>query len=70
MDQVHIFDVASLYDPTTPNGTWYTQKVTGDVPKPRLDHCLVLVSSQDGSSHNMYAHRTTMVLLLKITSQY
>lgn len=55
MDLVHIFDVASLDDPSTPDGIWYNQKVTGDIPKSRLDHCLVLVSSQDGSSHNMYA---------------
>lgn len=54
MDQIYIFDVASLDDPATPNGTWYQQKASGSIPQPRLDHCLVLVSSQDGSSQNMY----------------
>lgn len=61
MDQVHVFDVASLDDPKSPNGVWYSQIVTGDIPKARLDHCLVLVSSQDGSSHNMYAFPPTSV---------
>ena len=53
MDEIDIFDVASMYDPTTPDGVWYKQKATGDVPSGRLDFCVVLASAPDSSSHNM-----------------
>lgn len=56
MAAIYVFDVASLYDPSTPNGTWYRQVVSGTVPGQRLDHCLVTVSAPDNSSHNIYMY--------------
>lgn len=56
MAQVEIFDVASLYNQSTPNGTWYSQRATGDIPNARVDFCLVVASAPDGSSHNIYMH--------------
>lgn len=53
MDQVDIFDVASYYNASTPAGTWYKQRATGDIPTRRLDHCLMSASAPDNSSHNM-----------------
>ena len=53
MDQIDIFDVSSLYHDSTPNGTWYRQQATGNIPSGRIDACLFLASSTDGSSHNM-----------------
>lgn len=54
--QVDIFDVASLYNESTPDGTWYSQRATGDIPPSRVDFCLVFASAPDGSSHNIYMH--------------
>lgn len=53
MDEIDIFDVASLYNESTPNGTWYKQKATGDIPPGRVDSCLAPASASDNSSHNM-----------------
>ena len=57
MDEVDIFDVSSLYDPTTPDGVWYKQKTTGenatDLPSGRVDFCVTMASASDLSSHNM-----------------
>ena len=53
MDQIDIFDVSSLYHGSTPNGTWYRQQASGDIPPPRIDACVFLASSTDGSSHNV-----------------
>ena len=53
MDELDIFDVASLYNSSTPDGTWYKQKATGDIPPARIDHCTIVASAPDGSSHNM-----------------
>lgn len=56
MDQIDVFDVSSLYNSSTPDGTWYRQNTTGDTPAGRIDFCLTLVSSDDGSSHNIYMY--------------
>lgn len=53
MDEIDIFDVASYYNASTPDGIWYKQKTSGDTPIPRIDFCLVLASAPDGSSHNV-----------------
>lgn len=53
MDSVDIFDIASYYNSSTPDGTWYKQNVTGDIPPGRIDHCLMLASASDNSSHNL-----------------
>lgn len=53
MDEIDIFDVASYYNASTPDGTWYKQKTSGDTPDPRIDFCLTLASAPDGSSHNV-----------------
>ena len=53
MSSVDIFDVSSLKNSSTPDGVWYKQNVTGEIPPGRIDFCTVLVSSADGSSHNM-----------------
>ena len=57
MTEVDVFDVATVYNTSTPDGVWYRQNTTTqnatDVPSPRVDFCLVLASAQDLSSHNM-----------------
>lgn len=53
MDEIDIFDVASYYNASTPDGTWYKQTTSGDTPDPRIDFCLILASAPDGSSHNV-----------------
>ena len=57
MADVAVFDVASLYNASTPDGFWYKQNATGqnaiDVPGPRVDFCLIVASAPDASSHNM-----------------
>ncbi|KAK2797437.1 hypothetical protein FQN51_008470 [Onygenales sp. PD_10] len=55
MDEVIIFDINSLYNGDN-NGTWYKQKVTGAIPEPRIDFCLVAISAPDNSSHNIYMY--------------
>jgi hypothetical protein len=57
MDQVNIFDVSTVLNNTnsTADG-WYTQTITGTVPQPRVDFCLVLASAPDNSSHNIYMY--------------
>ena len=37
MDEIDIFDVASYYNASTPDGTWFKQKTSGDTPDPRID---------------------------------
>ena len=57
MTEIYLFDVASLYNSSTPDGVWYKQNATNqnatDVPSPRVDFCLIVASAEDGSSHNM-----------------
>ena len=57
MTEIDVFDVASIYNTSTPDGVWYKQNATGqnatEVPSPRVDFCLIAASSQDSSSHNM-----------------
>lgn len=57
MTEIDVFDVASLYNDSTPNGVWYKQNVTigngTDVPEPRVDFCLIVASAADSSSHNV-----------------
>ncbi|KAL9070535.1 MAG: hypothetical protein Q9161_004832 [Pseudevernia consocians] len=60
MTEIDIFDVASIYNSSTPDGVWYKQSATNqnatDVPSPRVDFCLVVASAQDLSSHNIYMY--------------
>ncbi|CAL5871657.1 uncharacterized protein PFLUO_LOCUS5910 [Penicillium psychrofluorescens] len=49
-DSVDIFDIASM------DGAWYNQPVSGDIPGPRTDFCVVTVSAPDNSSHNIYLY--------------
>lgn len=53
MSNIGIFDINS----TAVGGTWYNQTATGDIPSPRIDFCMVIVSAPDKSSHNMYVSR-------------
>lgn len=53
MSDIDIFDIGSMYNKSTPDGIWYKQTASGDVPLGRLDSCLALASAPDGSSHNM-----------------
>ena len=58
MNEVNIFDLTSLSNPdsiTTSNG-WYTQSITGSVPDPRVDFCIVLATAPDKSSFNIYMY--------------
>ncbi len=53
MATIDIFDIGSLANEDTPDGVWYTQTASGDVPLGRLDACVALASAPDNSSHNM-----------------
>lgn len=54
MDEIDLFDIASLDNPSTPDGIWYKQKASGTViPGGRLDFCLFFAAAPDDSSHNM-----------------
>lgn len=54
MDEIDLFDIASLDNPSTPDGVWYKQKASGTViPAGRLDFCLFFAAASDSSSHNM-----------------
>jgi hypothetical protein len=53
---VDIFDINSYLDDRSSNGTWYSQKTTGDVPAPRIDFCTITISAQDNSSHHIYLY--------------
>jgi hypothetical protein len=55
LETIDLIDVASI-DDTDQNGTWYSQKATGDIPDPRTDFCLVPMAAPDGSSHNIYLY--------------
>ncbi|KAI9770481.1 MAG: hypothetical protein M1839_003196 [Geoglossum umbratile] len=54
MDVVDILDISQA--PANPEKAWYKQSTVGDFPSPRMDHCLVLASAQDNSSHNIYMY--------------
>jgi len=51
MDTIDFADISLLF--TNPGQAWYKQSTVGDFPPPRMDHCLVVASAQDNSSHNM-----------------
>jgi hypothetical protein len=53
---VDVFDIDSYLQDPNSNGTWYSQKTTGDVPKPRIDFCTVAISAPDNSSHHIYLY--------------
>ena len=53
MAEIDIFDIGSLYNESTPDGVWYKQSASGEVPLGRVDACVALASASDGSSHNM-----------------
>ncbi|KAI5838807.1 hypothetical protein DFP73DRAFT_563252 [Morchella snyderi] len=52
MSNIGIFDINSI----AVGGTWYNQTATGDVPSPRIDFCMVIVSAPDKSSHNIFIY--------------
>lgn len=51
-----MFDINSYLEDPSSNGTWYSQKTTGDVPPPRIDFCTVAISAPDNSSHHIYMY--------------
>ena len=51
-----LFDIGSYLRDPDRNGTWYSQKTTGEVPKPRIDFCTVAISAPDNSSHHIYLY--------------
>lgn len=54
MEMIDIFDIdRGVYGG---NGGWHSQNTTGDIPEPRVDHCLVAASAPDNSSHNIYLY--------------
>jgi hypothetical protein len=58
MDEILVFDVASLYSTET-NATdhaWYVQNATGDIPEPRTDFCIVGIEAPDNSSYTIYLY--------------
>jgi Kelch motif len=55
MDTIEIFDVASLYEGSS-DAAWYAQNVTGDIPAPRTDFCVVTAAAPDNSSYNIYLY--------------
>lgn len=57
MNEVGVFDIASLYNTSASDGTWYIQNTTSTaVPAPRVDFCLLVASAPDSSSHNIYMY--------------
>jgi hypothetical protein len=53
---VDVFDVDSYLQNPSSNGTWYSQKTTGEIPAPRIDFCTVVMSASDNSSHHIYLY--------------
>ncbi|KAF2193767.1 hypothetical protein K469DRAFT_728851 [Zopfia rhizophila CBS 207.26] len=53
---VDVFDIDSYVQNPSSNGTWYPQKTTGEIPDPRIDFCLVSISTTDNSSHHIYLY--------------
>lgn len=56
LQSVDIFDVGSLNNASTPDGTWYSQRTSGSTPSPRIDVCLVVAAAPDNSSYNIYMY--------------
>lgn len=58
MSQVNVFDVESAFNPASANSNdgWYTQTITGEAPKPRVDFCVVVASAPDESSFNIHVY--------------
>jgi len=53
---VDVFDIESYLQNPSSNGSWYSQKTSGDVPEPRIDFCTVVMSAPDNSSHHIYLY--------------
>ena len=51
MDSIDVYDIASLFNES--KQAWYQQPASGDIPEPRIDHCLVSAWAPDRSSFNM-----------------
>ena len=60
MDEIDIFDISSIYNSSTPDGTWHKQKAVGEIPDGRVDSCLALASAPDNSSYNMYGSKISL----------
>ncbi|KAL6715932.1 hypothetical protein ACLMJK_006894 [Lecanora helva] len=56
MNVIDVFDVASYYSSSTPDGVWYRQSTSGETPDGRIDFCVIQASATDGSSHNLYVY--------------
>ncbi|KAH8730743.1 hypothetical protein GQ44DRAFT_605739 [Phaeosphaeriaceae sp. PMI808] len=56
---VDVFDIDSYLREPANNGSWYSQKTSGDIPQPRIDFCTVVVSAPDNSSHHIYLYGGT-----------
>ena len=56
-DSVDVFDIQSYLDNRAENGTWYSQRTSGDIPRSRIDFCSVHKSAPDGSFQYMYELR-------------
>lgn len=56
MNEIDIFDVASLYDTNTsaPATAWYRQQTSGETPDNRASFCAVMAAAPDNSSYNIY----------------
>jgi hypothetical protein len=51
-----VFDIDSYLQNPSSNGSWYSQRTTGDIPAPRIDFCTVVISASDNSSHHIYLY--------------
>lgn len=52
MDQIDVFDIASLEN--SRDGVWYKQTASGtEIPAGRIDFCLFYAAAPDNSSLNM-----------------
>lgn len=51
-----MFDIDSYLQNPSSNGSWYSQKTTGDIPAPRINFCTVVISASDNSSHHIYLY--------------
>ena len=53
MRDIQIYDINAYYEEQ--NG-WYKQTASGDIPGVRTDTCIVVFSTTDNSTHNIYVY--------------
>lgn len=56
MSQVDVFDIDAYYRHNESYSGWYALNVTGDIPNPRAEFCVVMISAPDNTSHNIYLY--------------